>query len=112
MTDPEQFTPEPEDQAPFVPSPVPRRIWAWVGIAYVLLAMLLVTYWIATTSFLYGIPGIMLFPAMAGVTAQLYYKHHLSGGAARLFLALLATLLSLATLVLGILELTGAPGGL
>ena len=111
MTDPEHLSPEAEEPAPFVPSPVPRRIWAWVGIAYVLLAMLLVTYWIATTGFLYGIPGIMLFPAMAGVTAQLYYKHHLSGGAVRLFLAILATLLSLATLVLGIFELTGALGG-
>ena len=68
MTEPEKLHPEsrgeeaPTEQPPFVPSPVSRRIWAWMGVAYMLLIIALMTYWIATASLLQGITGIMLFP--------------------------------------------------
>ena len=43
-----------------------KRIWAMVGAVYVILATLLTTYWIATTSLLTGITGLMLVPLCGG----------------------------------------------
>ena len=76
MTDPEKFEHEViEEQQPFVPSPVSKRIWAWMGIVYVVIAMLLVTYWIATTSFITSITGILLFPLLGALCAQGINNH-------------------------------------
>lgn len=71
--DPETtHTPETQEQqpAPFVPSPVSRRIWAWMGVAYMVIIIGLITYWMATATFLSGITGIMLFPLLGALSAQ------------------------------------------
>lgn len=121
MTEPNEFDrhpgPEPTEEAapaPFVPSPVSRRIWAWMGVAYVLIAMILVTYWIATTQFLTGITGILLFPALAALCAQGVNHYHLAragrhGGkpATLLSTAVIMGLLALSALVWGVLQLLG-----
>lgn len=124
MTEPNQFdrepgltTPEPtgeEAPAPFVPSPVSRRIWAWMGVAYVLIVMILITYWIATTQFLTGITGILLFPVLAALCAQGINNHHLAkagrhGGnpSTLLATAVIMGLLALSALVWGVLQLLG-----
>lgn len=124
MTEPNQFDREPglttpestgeEAPAPFVPSPVSRRIWAWMGVAYVLIVMILITYWIATTRFLTGITGIMLFPALAALCAQGINNHRLAkagrrGGspATLLVTAVIMGLVAFSALAWGILQLLG-----
>ena len=41
----------------------PKRIWAMMGVVYMVIIFLLTTYWIATTTLIRGITGILLFPA-------------------------------------------------
>lgn len=49
-----------------------KRIWAMVGVVYMVIATMLMTYWIATTTLLTGITGIMLAPACAGLAVQCF----------------------------------------
>lgn len=124
MTEPNEFdretgplVPEPgeaETPEPFVPSPVSRRIWAWMGVAYVLIIMILITYWIATTQFLTGITGILLFPVLAALCAQGINNYCLAkagrrGGSPATLLATAAVmgLVALSALAWGILQLMG-----
>lgn len=43
-----------------------------VGVVYMIIATVLTTYWIATTTLLTGITGIMLFPLCAGLAVQCF----------------------------------------
>ncbi len=54
------------EEASYVPASIYKRVWAWVGIVYMVILVLLVTYFLATWTFLTGIAGIMLFPALGG----------------------------------------------
>ena len=105
---------EPQEQppAPFVPSPVSRRIWAWMGIAYMVIIICLITYWMATTTFLSGITGIMLFPLLGALSAQgfnnagLCRRGERTGSPALLTVtAVIMGLLALSVLVFGIVQL-------
>lgn len=124
MTEPNEFDrqpgpagPEPTEEAapaPFVPSPVSRRIWAWMGVAYVLIIMILITYWIATTQFLTGITGILLFPVLAALCALGINNYRLAKAGRRggnpstlLATAVIMGLLALSALVWGVLQLLG-----
>lgn len=49
-----------------------KRIWAMVGVVYVVISVFLMTYWIATTSLINGLTGIILFPLCAGLAAQCF----------------------------------------
>lgn len=120
MSEPEERNPEPtpDTPAPFVPSPVSRRIWAWMGIVYAVMIMALITYWIATTSFLSGITGLMLFPLLGALCAQGVNNYALCRrgehpGRPGLLLgsALVMGLLAAGTLVFGVLQLAAALGG-
>lgn len=51
-----------------------KRIWAMTGVVYMVLIVLLMTYFIATTRLLTGIPGLMTFPACAGLSAQCFNR--------------------------------------
>ena len=51
-----------------------KRIWAMMGAVYVFLSFLLITYWIATTTLITGITGIVLFPAAAALSAQFFNR--------------------------------------
>lgn len=51
-----------------------KRIWAMMGAVYVFLSFLLITYWIATTTLITGITGIILFPAAAALSAQFFNR--------------------------------------
>lgn len=51
-----------------------KRIWAMMGAIYVFLSFLLITYWIATTTLITGITGIVLFPAAAALSAQFFNR--------------------------------------
>ena len=113
--EPEKLPSETEEQTePYMPSPVSRRIWAWMGIVYVVLSICLFTYWIATTTFIRGITGIMLFPLFAALCAQGVNNYHLckkgerAGNPAMLLVtAVIMGLVALSMLVWGIGQLLG-----
>lgn len=52
----------------------PKRIWAMMGVVYMIILFGLTTYWIATTTFMSGITGILLFPLAGGLAAQFYNR--------------------------------------
>ena len=61
----------PEDQKEEIKYATPmQRLWAWVGVVYMVILMLLTTYGLAHGSFLQGIGGIMLAPALCGLGAS------------------------------------------
>lgn len=47
-----------------------KRIWAWVGVVYMVLLVLLVTYAMTTGGYLTGIGGAMAVPALGGAAAS------------------------------------------
>lgn len=47
-----------------------QRLWAWVGVVYMVILVLLSTYALAHGSYLKGIGGIMLSPALCGLGAS------------------------------------------
>ncbi len=49
-----------------------KRIWAMMGVVYVILIVLLMTYWMATMELVTGITGIMLAPALGALSAQYF----------------------------------------
>ncbi len=55
-----------EESTSYVPASIYKRVWAWVGVVYMVIIVLLVTYFMATWTFLTGITGIMLFPVLGG----------------------------------------------
>ena len=58
-------TPEPVAYA----SPL-KRIWAWVGVVYMVIIVFLMTYLFANARYLQGIGSLMVVPALAGVAAS------------------------------------------
>lgn len=50
-----------------------KRIWAWVGVAYMVIAVCLITYVLAFGFFLRDIGGLMVCPALGGIAASLIY---------------------------------------
>ena len=109
---------EQEEQTPYVPAPVSRRIWAWMANVYAVIIMGLLTYWIATGGLIEGITGIMLFPLLGAMSAQGFNNLRLcrrgehSGNAALIGVtAVIMALLSAVSLVWGALELAARFGG-
>lgn len=47
-----------------------KRIWAMMGVVYMVIIFLLMLYWMARMTLIEGITGIMLFPAAAALSAQ------------------------------------------
>lgn len=44
-----------------------QRLWAWIGVVYMIMLVLLTTYALAYGNYLRGIGGIMLSPALVGL---------------------------------------------
>ena len=114
MTEPEQNQNIEPEQEPYVPSSVSRRIWAWMGVVYAVILMILITYWIATSSFITGITGIMLFPLLGALSAQGFNNARLCrrgerGGKVKLLTvtAVIMAVIAVVTLALGIVQLIG-----
>lgn len=89
-----------------------KRIWAMVGVVYMVYSVFLMTYWIATTSLLTGLTGLLTFPLCGGMAVQSFnnrwkVRHGRMAGnqTAYLVLGVLFTLAACLTLVLGIQEL-------
>ena len=79
--EPKRESQEPREQPITYATPV-QRIWAWVGVAYTLLLLLLTTYGLARGKFIRGIGGVMLSPALLGLgaTAIVRYKQGVGWG--------------------------------
>ena len=95
---PEDQTP-PQEQTPQVKYATPmQRIWAWVGVVYVVILMLLTTYAIATADYIRGIGGFMLSPALCGLGAStiLRYRQGIGRGGLGVCIALSAACFGLA----------------
>lgn len=67
-----------------------QRIWAWVGIVYMVIVILLTTYAVATADYIRGIGGLMLSPALAGLgcSAILRYRQGVGRGGLAVCVAL------------------------
>ena len=85
-----------------------------MGVAYMVILMVLITYWIATSSFITGITGIMLFPLLGALSAQGFNNARLCkqgerGGNPKLLTATAAIMAVVAavTLALGVVQLIG-----
>ena len=61
-----------------------QRTWAWVGVVYGVILVLLTTYALAHGTYLRGIGGIMVSPALCGLgaTVILRYKQGVGRGGA------------------------------
>ena len=62
-----------------------QRVWAWVGVIYMVILVLLSTYGLAHGFFLSGIGGIMVSPALCGLgaTAVLRFRQGQGRGGMR-----------------------------
>lgn len=67
---------EQKEQPPVKWATPVQRVWAWVGVAYMVILVLLSTFALAHGDYLRGIGGAMLSPALCGLgaTAILRYK--------------------------------------
>ena len=67
---------DPQETPPVTYASPTMRAWAWVGVAYMVLVMLIFTYFLATGRFLYHLGGLFAAPALLGVarTAFLQYR--------------------------------------
>lgn len=52
------------------------RIWAMVGVVYMVIIVLLVTFGMATGRYLTGIGGLMILPALGGAAVSLIWMWH------------------------------------
>ena len=90
-----------------------KRIWAMVGVVYVVISVFLMTYWIATTSLINGLTGIILFPLCAGLAAQcfncrwklLHQRQERGNPTVFLLLGIGCSIATVLALILGCLEL-------
>lgn len=52
-----------------------QRLWAWVGVVYMVILVLLSTYALSHGAYLRGIGGIMTAPALAGLGGSVILRH-------------------------------------
>lgn len=65
----------PEEKPPVTYATPVQRIWAWVGVVYMVIIVLLVTYYLAHLRFIAGIGQVLLVPALAGAAATSLFYH-------------------------------------
>lgn len=69
MADEHKKTPQEQEEQPrepYVPASPLKRIWAWVGVVYMVIIVLLMTYMYGTGTYLHGIASLMVIPALGG----------------------------------------------
>ena len=74
MSDERNKTPgssqEEQPGEPYTPASTLKRIWAWVGVVYMVIIVFLMTYMYGTGTYLQGIAALMLVPALGGGAAS------------------------------------------
>lgn len=86
----ENSTPQ-DEQTPVVYAPPMKRVWAWVGVVYMVIITLLVTYFLAKGRFLNGIAPLMLSPALGGMAAAAVVRYRAGGAKGGLPVCVLLT---------------------
>lgn len=71
MSDDKNEVQDESAHAPIVYASPMKRIWAWVGVVYMVIIVLLITYMFSFSKYLQGIGALMVCPAIAGVGASL-----------------------------------------
>ena len=69
MADEHNKTPQEQDEQPrepYIPASPLKRIWAWVGVVYMVIIVFLMTYMYGTGTYLHGIASLMVIPALGG----------------------------------------------
>ena len=51
-----------------------HRIWAMMGVVYMVIIVLLMLYWMATMKLISGVTGLMVFPAFGALSAQFFNR--------------------------------------
>lgn len=51
-----------------------KRIWAMMGVVYMVIIVLLMVHWMARMTLIEGITGIMLFPLCGALSAQFWNR--------------------------------------
>ncbi len=64
-----------EQKEPVVYASPMKRLWAWVGVVYMVILVLLNTWALAHGSFLTGIGPLMVVPALVGLGASAILLH-------------------------------------
>jgi hypothetical protein len=57
-----------------------QRLWAWVGVVYMVILVLLTTYAMAHGEYLRGIGGLMLSPALVGLGGSAVVRYRQGEG--------------------------------
>ena len=70
MSDDHNKTPgsgqEEQPRETYTPATPLKRIWAWVGVVYMVIIVCLMTYMYGTGTYLHGIASLMVIPALGG----------------------------------------------
>ena len=74
MEEEKQTSQEPQKEPIKYATPV-QRAWAWVGVAYMVILVLLSTFALSHGNYLRGIGGAMLSPALCGLGATVILRH-------------------------------------
>ena len=79
MADKPKIEPETEEKPSWTPASPIKRLWAWVGVVYMVIFVLLTTYGLAHGKYLTGIGSLMLVPALAGAGAAAIVQYRTGG---------------------------------
>ena len=108
MSEPDRQNPEtPEEKPPVTYASPVKRVWAWVGVAYMLIIVLLFTWYMAKARFINGIGSLMLIPALCGVAATVILRYRSGEAKGGLIVCILFVAACAALVILNLI--TGIP---
>ena len=81
-----------------------KRLWAWVGVVYMVILVLLMTYSLATGGLMNGIGPLMLSPALAGIGASAILRYRTGWGRGGLPVCILLSTAAFGLAILNILR--------
>jgi len=100
-----------EQREPVVYASPIKRLWAWVGVVYVLLLLGLNTYNLTTGRMITGVPQLLIAPALVGLGGSVILRFRAGKGRGGLAVCVVLSgacfLLALWNLILGVPMLLG-----
>lgn len=107
MTEPKNSpNQEPEEERePYVPASPAKRTLAWMGVIYMVILVILVTYNITTGAPLQGSPGILAAPACGALAVLSFLQFRKQRQGRLLALGIAAGIACAGSLILGIADL-------
>ena len=80
------------------------RLWAWVGVVYMVILVLLNTYGLAHGDFLRGIGGLLIAPALCGLGGSAILRYREGKGRGGLAVCVLVSGVSFLLAVLNLIQ--------